>query len=105
LREEHRLKVFKNRVLKKILEPKKDEVRGDWRKLHKEELYDLYSSPNTILMIKSRRMSWTGQVARMVDRRGAYKGWVRKPEGKRPLGKPKHKSENNIKMNLQEVGW
>jgi hypothetical protein len=86
LREEHRLRVFENRVLRRIFGPRRDEVTGDWRRLHNEELNDLYSSPN-IRVIKSRRMRWTGNVARMGERRGAYRVLVGKPEGKRPLGR------------------
>jgi hypothetical protein len=93
--EEHRLRVFENRVLRRIFGPKRDEVTGDWRKLHNEELHDLYSSPNIIRMIKSRRMRWAGHVARMVG----------KPEGRRPLGIPKRRWVDNIKMDLREIGW
>jgi len=73
LREEHRLRVFENRVLRRIFGPKKDEVIGEWRKLHNEELNDLYSSPNFFRVIKSRRMRWAGNVARMGERRGVYR--------------------------------
>jgi hypothetical protein len=83
-REEHRLGMFENRVLRRIFGPKRDEVTGDWRKLHNEELHSLYSLPNIIRMIKSRRMRWTGHVARMGDKRTAYRILVGKPEGKRP---------------------
>jgi hypothetical protein len=86
LREEHRLKVFKNRVLRRIFGPKRDEVTGDWQKLHNEEFYNLYSLPNR--MIKSRRMRWAGHVARMRAMRNAYSILVGRPEGKRPLGRP-----------------
>jgi hypothetical protein len=75
LREEHRLKVFENMVLRKTFGSKRDEVRGDWKRLHNEELYDLYSSPNIIPVIKSRGMRWAGNVARMGDRRGLYRDW------------------------------
>jgi hypothetical protein len=105
LREEHRLRVFDNRVLRRIFGPKKDEVRGEWRRLHNEELHDLYSSPNVIRVIKSRRMRWAGYVARMGDRRGAYRVLVGRPGGKRPLGRPRLRWEDNINMYLQEVGW
>ena len=77
---------------------------GEWRKLHNEELNDLYSSPNIVRVIKSRRMRWTGHVARMEEGRGVHKVLVTKPEGKRPLGRPRRRWEDNIKMDLQEVG-
>jgi hypothetical protein len=85
LREERGLRVFKNMVLRKIFGPKRDEVTGEWRKLHNEELNDLYCSPDIVRMIKSRRMRWVGHVARMGERRGAYRVLVGKPEGKRLL--------------------
>jgi hypothetical protein len=78
--------VFESRVLRKIFRPSRDEVTGEWRRLHNEELYDLYSSPNIIRVIKSRMTRWTGHVARMGDRRGAHRVLVGRPEGKRPLG-------------------
>jgi hypothetical protein len=89
LREERRLRVFKNRVLRRIFGPQRDEVTEKWRKLHNEELNDLYSSPNIIRVIKSIRMRWAGHVARMRGRRGAYRAFVGKPEGKRPHGRPR----------------
>jgi hypothetical protein len=79
--------VFENRVLRRIFGPKMEEVTGDWRKLHKEELDDLYASPNSVRVIKSRIMGWAGHVARMGERRGVYRVLVGKPEGKRPLGR------------------
>ena len=79
-------------------------LKGEWRKLHNEELNGLYSSPNIVRGIKSRRMRWVGHVARVGERRGIYRVWVGKPEGKRPLGRPRHRWEDNIKMDLQEVG-
>jgi hypothetical protein len=85
LREEHRLRVFENRVLRKIFGPRRDEVRGEWRKLHNEELHNLYSSPNIIRQVKSRGMRWAGHVARLREERKVYKVLVGKPEGKRPL--------------------
>jgi hypothetical protein len=91
LREEHRLRVFENRVLGRILGPKIDELTGEWRKLHNEELHNLYSSPDIIRQIKSRWMRWAGHVARMGEERKLYKVLVGKPEGKRPLGRPRHK--------------
>jgi len=101
---ECRLRVFENRVLMRIFGPKRDEVTRDWRKLHNEEPNDLYSSPNIVWVIKSRRMSWVGHVAHMGERRGVDRILVGKSEGKRPLGRPRHRWEDNIKMDLQEVG-
>ena len=95
--------MFENRVLKRIFGPKKDEVSGEWRKLHNEELNDLYCSTNIIRVIKSRRMRWAGHVACM-GRRGVYRVLVRTPEGKRPLERPRRRWEDNIKIDLQEVG-
>jgi hypothetical protein len=92
-------------VLKRIIGPKRDEVTGEWRRLHNEELNDLYPSPNIIRVIKSRRMRWAGYVTRMGEGRGAYRILVGRPEGMRPLGRPRHRWEDNIKMDLQEVGW
>jgi hypothetical protein len=98
---EHRLMVFENMVLRRMFGPKRDEVTGEWRRLHNEELNDLYSSPNIIRVIKSRRMRWVGHVARLVEGRGAYRILVGRPEGRRP----RHRWDDNIKMDLQEVGW
>jgi hypothetical protein len=100
---EHRLKVFENRVLRKIFGPKREED-GSWRKLHNDELHSLYSSPNIVRVIKSRRMRWAGHVAHMVEGRSVYRVLVGRPEGKRPLGRPKSRWENNIKMDLREMG-
>jgi hypothetical protein len=97
--------VFENRVLRRIFGPKRDEVTGAWRKLHNEELHDLYSSPSIIRIIKSRRMRWTGYVAGMGEKRNAYRLLVGKPEGKIPLGRPRRRWVDNIKMDLGEVGW
>jgi hypothetical protein len=105
LREECRLRVFENRVLRRIIGPKRDEVRGEWSRLHNKELYALYSSPNIIRVMKSRRLRWEGHVARMGERRGAYRALVGKPEGRRPLKRPRRRWEDNIKMDLREVGW
>jgi hypothetical protein len=95
--------VFENRVLRRIFEPKWDEVTGEWRKLHNEELNDLYSLPNIVRVVKLRRMRWAGHVAHMVEERGVYRVLVVKPEGERPLGRPRYRWEGNIKMDLQEV--
>jgi hypothetical protein len=103
--EEQRLRVFENRLPRRIFGPKRDEVTKEWRRLHNEELIDLYSSPNIIWAIKSRRMRWAGHVARMGEKRGAYRILVRRPEGRRPLGRPRRRCEDSIKMDLQEVGW
>jgi hypothetical protein len=100
LREECRLRVFENRVLRRILGPKRNEVTGKWRRLHNKELYALYSSPNIIRVIKSRRLRWAGHVARMGESRGAYRLLVGQPEGMRSLGKPRRRWEDNIKMDL-----
>ena len=88
MREEHRLRVFESRVLRKIFGPKRDDVTGEWRKLLIEELYGLYSSPHIIRVIKSRRISWSGYVARMGDRNDAYRVLVGRCDGKRSLGRP-----------------
>jgi hypothetical protein len=96
--------VFENRVLRRIFGPKRDGVTWEWRRLHNEELNDLYSSPNIIPVIKSRRMRWAGHAARMGEGKGAYRILVGRPEGRRPLGRPRRRWEDNIKMDLQEVG-
>ena len=96
--------MFENRVLRGIFGLKRDRVTGEWRKLHNEELNDLYCSPNIVRVIKSRRMRWMGHVARMAEGRGVHKVLVGKPEGKRPLGRPRRRWEDTIKMDLQEVG-
>jgi hypothetical protein len=87
MKEEHRQRVFENRVLRKIFGPNWNEVTGEWRRLHNEELYDLYSSPNIIRVIKSRRMRWAGHVARMWERRGAYRILVGNVEDEKPAGR------------------
>jgi hypothetical protein len=97
------VRVFENGVLRRIFGPRRDEVTGDWRKLHNEELHNLYSSSNR--MIKSRRMRWAGYVARKGETRNAYRILVRKPEGKRPLGRPRRRWVNNIKIDVSEVRW
>jgi hypothetical protein len=104
LREEHRLRVLENRVLR-IFGPKRDEVTGKWRKMHNEELRHLYSSPSIIRMIKSRRMRWTDHAARMGEKWKAYRLLVGKPEGKGQLGRPRSRWVDNIKMDLGEVRW
>jgi len=104
LRKERRLTVFENRVLRRIFGPRMDEVIGEWIKLYNEKLNDLYSSLTVVRVIKSRRIRWTGHVVRVGDGRGVYRVLVGKPEGKRPLGRPRRRWEDNIKMNLQEVG-
>jgi hypothetical protein len=96
--------VFENRVLRMIFGPKRDEVTGEWRKLHNEELRDLYSSPSIIRIIKSRKMIWAGHVARMGHKSNAYRLLVGKPEGKKPLRRPRCRWVDNIKMDLGEVG-
>jgi hypothetical protein len=104
LREEHRLRVFENRVLRRILGPKRNEVRGEWRKVHKGELHNLYSSPNIIRQIKSRKMRWAGHVAHTGVGRNMYTVLVVKPEGKRPHERPRCRWEDEIKMDLREIG-
>ena len=104
LREERRLRVFENRVLRRVFGPERFEVTGEWRKLHNEELNDLYCSPYIVRVVKSRRMRWAEQVACIGERRGVYRVLVGKPEGKRPLGRPRRRWKDNIKMYHQEVG-
>jgi transcription termination factor 2 len=99
VREEHKL-----RVLRRIFGPKRDGMTGGWRKLHNEELLNLYSLPSIIRIIKSRRVRWAGHVARMEEKRNVYRLLVGKPEGKRPLGRPRHGWIDNIKMDLLEIG-
>jgi len=96
--------VFENRVLSGIFGPKRDEVTGEWRKLHNEELNDLYSSLNIVRVTISRRIRWAGHVARSGERRGVYRVLAGKPEGKTPLDRPRRRWEDNIKKDLQEVG-
>jgi hypothetical protein len=105
LRKELRLRVFENRMLGRIFGPKRDDVTGEWRKLHNGELNDLYSSPNIVWVIQLRRISWAEHVARMGERRAVYRVLVRNSEGKRPLGKPRRMWEDNIKTDLEEVRW
>ena len=96
--------MFENRVLRGIFGPKRDEVTEEWRKLHNDELKDLYCSPNIVRVIKLRRIIWAGHVACKWERRSKQGVVVRRPEGKRPLGKPRSRWEDNIKMDLQEAG-
>jgi hypothetical protein len=96
--------VLENRVLRRIFGPKRGEVTGVWRKLHNEELRDLYSSPSIIRMIKSRRIRWSRCVARMGEKRNAYRLLAGKPEGRRPPGRPRRRWLDNIKMDLGEIG-
>jgi hypothetical protein len=100
VREEHKLRVFEHRVLRRIFGPKTDGVTGGWRKLYNEELHNLYSSPSIIKIMKSRRMRWVGHVARMGEKRNVYRLLVGKPEGKRPLGRPRRRWIDNIKTDL-----
>jgi len=104
LREERKLRVFENKVLRRIFGPRRDEVTGEWRRLHNEQLNDLYSSPNTVRVIKSIRMRWAGHVARMDEERELYRVLLGKPERRRPLGIPRRRWVDNIRMDLQEVG-
>ena len=103
LREEHRLILFENRMLRRIFGPKRDEVTREWRKLHNEELNDQYCSPNIVWVI-NLRMRWAGHVARMGERRDVYRVFAGKPDGTKRLGKTRCRWEENIKMDLQEVG-
>jgi len=104
LREERMLRVFENMVLRRIFGPRRDEVTWEWRRLHNEELNDLYSSPIIVRVIKSRRTRWAGHVARMGEGRGVYRVLVGEREGRRPLGQPRRRWVDNIRMDLQEVG-
>ena len=104
LREERKQRVFENIVLRRIFGPRRDEVTGEWRRLHNEELNDLYSSPNTVRVIKSRRIRWAGHVVRMGEERGVYRVLVGKRQGRRPMGRPRRRWVDNIRTDLQEVG-
>ena len=103
-REERRRRVFENRVLRRVFVPKRDEVTGEWRKLHNEEFRDRYSLPDIVRVVKSRRMRWAWHVGRMREGRAVHRVLVRKPEVRRPLGRPRRRWEDNIKMDLWEVG-
>jgi len=102
--EERKLRVFENMVWRRIFGPRRDKVTGEWRRLHNEELNDFYSSPNIVWVIKLRRMRWAGHVAHMGEERGVYRVLVGKSEGRRPLGRPRHRWVDNIRMDLQDVG-
>jgi hypothetical protein len=99
-KEERRLRVFEKRVLRRVFGPKRDDVTGKWRKLHKEELNDLYSLPKIVRVVKSRRMRWAGHVARVGEDRGVHRVLMEKPEEKRSLGRPRRRWEDNIKMRV-----
>jgi hypothetical protein len=104
LREEHGLTFIENRMVRKTFGPKREED-GSWRKLHNDELDGLYSSPNIVRLIKSRRMRWAGHVARMGEERGVYRVLTGRPEGKRKMGRPRRMWEDNIKVDLlREIG-
>jgi len=102
--EERKLRVFENMVLRRIFGPRMDEETGEWRRLHNEELNDLYCSPNIVRVIKSRRLGWAGHVARMGEEMGVYRVLVGKPEGRRQLRRPGRRWVDNIRTDLQEVG-
>ena len=104
LREEHRLRVFGNRILRRIFGPKRDE-NGEWKRFHNEELHSLYCPPNIVIrVIKSRRLIWAGHVARLEEGRSAFKILSGTPTGNRPLGRPRHRWKDNIRIDLKEIG-
>jgi hypothetical protein len=105
IKRKHRLRVFKNRVQRRIFGPKRDEVTGEWRKLHNEELHNLFSSPDIIRQVKSRRMRWVGNVVCIGEKRKLHKILVGKSEGKRPHGRPRSRWEDGIRMDLGEIGF
>ena len=104
LREERKLRVLQNMVLRTIFGPRRDDVTGEWSRLHKEELNELYCSPNIVWVIKSRRMRWAGHVVRMGKERCVYRALVGKSEGKRPLGGPRRRWVDNVRIDNQEAG-
>jgi hypothetical protein len=104
VREEHKLRVFENRVLRRIFGTKRDRVMGGWRTLHNEELHNLYSSPSIIRIIRSRRMKWAGHVARMGEKRNVYRLLVGEPDGKRPLERQRRRWIDKFKMDLLDIG-
>ena len=104
LREESKLRVFVNKALRRIFGPKRDEVTGEWRKLHYIELHSLYKSPDIGKVVKSRRLRWAGHVARMEAERAVYKVWSGIPEGRRPLGRPRRRWEDNVRGDLRNLG-
>jgi len=104
MREERKARVFENTVLRRIFGPRRDEVTRERRGLHNEELNDFYSSPNILRVIKLRRMRWAGHVARMGEEKGVYRLLLGKPEGKKPMGRPRRRWVDNIRTDLQEVG-
>jgi len=103
LREERKLRVLENMMLRRIFGPRRDEVMGEWRRLRNEELNDMYSSTNIVRLTESRRMRWAGNVARMGEESGVYRVLLGEPEGRRPLGRPRRRCVDNIRMDLQEV--
>ena len=105
LLKDRKLRVFEKIALRRIFGTRRDEVMREWRRMRNEEINDLYSSPNIVRVIKWRRMRWTGHVARMGEERGVYRFLVGKPEGRRPLGRHRCRWVDNIRMDLQEVGW
>jgi len=105
LREERKLRVFENMVLRRIFGPRRDEVTGEWRRLHDEDLNGLYSSPNIVRVIKSRIMRWARHVACMGEEGGGVQGLAGETGGKEPLGRPRRGWVDNIRMDLQEVGY
>jgi hypothetical protein len=105
LREDHKLRVFGNGMLRRIFGVKRDEVTGGWRKLHNKELRNLNCSPSIIRLIKSRRMRWAGHVARMGEKRNVYRLRIGKPAGKKPLGRPRRRWLYNIKTDFVQTGW
>jgi hypothetical protein len=104
LREEHRLKVFENKVLRRIFGPKRDEIIGSWRQLYNEELHNLYDSSDIIRINKSTKMRLVGHTARTGEKSNTYRVLVGKTKRKRPLGRPRHRWQDNIKMYLREIG-